>query len=255
MTLQGFTEIQAGSTSAGSAITSVLADAFRTNDILFEKVAQALLASPFVPNGSDGDPADADIDARKFLNARNLVMGTNKVLTAGVPLVWFARERIVINAKLDAMGKGASPGQSGDFGGSGGGIGGGDCRMPFSTDILVQNGADAETLAPAEAWRISRSLMYLPHLKGGAGGPALNGGSGGGVVCLCAPIIEIGSVGLIDASGADGANGGGGGGLVILIANSFLNVNTNMAPLNVLVNGGGGGHAGGSGRIMRLEFQ
>ena len=258
MPLQGYTEIQAASTAAGSAITSTLADALRTNDILFEKVAQALLASPFVPNGMDGDPTDADIDAKKFINARNLVIGTDKPLTSGVPLIWFARERIVINAKIDAKGKGSPAGQSGDFGGSGGGAGGGNCTMPFSTDILVQNGASAETIIPDEAWRINRALLYLPHLKGGAGGGGgATAGSGGGVVCLCAPIIEFTPSGIIDASGNDGTAGagGGGGGLIILITNQILPLSFAVAPPKVLVNGGIGSPSGGNGRILKLEFQ
>lgn len=257
MTLQGFTEIPAASTAAGSSITNVLADAFRTNDALFEKIAQSLLASPFVPNGTDGDPADADIDPRKFINAKNLVVGTDKELTAGVPMIWFARERIVINATISGIGKGAAAGQSGDFGGSGGAPGGGSCIMPFSTDALVQNGASAETIDPAEAWRINRALLYLPHLKGGAGGGGVAGGAGGGVVCLCAPIIEFTASGLIDCSGANGtgADGGGGGGLIILIANQFIPETFDTAEIKVRVNGGGGGMAGGNGRILKLAFQ
>ncbi len=255
MPLQGYTAIPPAATAAGSPITTGLADALRTNDVLFEKVAQSLLASPFVPNGTDGEPADADLDAKRFINATKIVLGTPKALDAGVPLIWFAREKIVINAKIDASGKGAAAGQTGDFGGSGGGVGGGACLMPGTGDILVQNGAAAESIAAEHAWKISRALMYLPQMKGGAGGPAGNGGNGGGVVCLCAPIIEIKPGAEIDASGTNGAGGGGGGGLVILIAGQLINVNDSGGSINVKVNGGGSGATiGGAGRVMKLQF-
>lgn len=255
MTLQGYTAITPAATAAGTPITSGLTDALRTNDVLFEKVAQSLLASPFVPNGTDGEPADADLDAKRFINATKIVLGTPKTLTAGVPLIWFAREKIVLNAKIDAKGMGAAAGQTGDFGGSGGGAGGGACLMPGTADILVQNGAGAESIAAADAWKISRAMMYLAQLKGGAGGPAGTGGNGGGVVCLCAPVIEIKPGAEIDASGSDGAGGGGGGGIVILIAGQFINVQDTGGTINVKVNGGVGGTPGGAGRVMKLQFQ
>ncbi len=255
MPLQGFTSIAPEATAAGASITTVLADAFRTNDLLFEKVAQALLASPFVPNGSDGEPADADLDPRRFINATQIVVGTDKTATAGVPLIWFARQRIVINAALKANGAGAAAGQSGDFGGSGGGAGAGDCKMPVTNEVLVSAGNGAESIAAAEAWRVSRALLYLPQLKGGAGGPAANGGVGGGVICLCAPVIEIKAGAKIEASGTGGAGGGGGGGLIVLLANQLITTITSGAGQNVFVNGGGGGPVGGAGRILTLQFQ
>jgi hypothetical protein len=254
MILQGFTSLPEQATVGGAPIDAFQADAFRRNDLLFEQVAQALLASPFVPNGMDGEPADADIDPRKFLNARSIVVGSPKMLAEKVPLIWFARERIVLNGSLDAKGKGAAAGETGDFGGSGGG-GGAACLMPFTSEVIVQGGAAATAVPPAEAWKLSRPLLYLPHLKGGAGGPAAGGGAGGGVVCLCAPVIEIREGAEIDASGKDGAGGGGGGGLVVLIARQLINVRS-AGTANVKVNGGGGaGGAGGAGRVMALTFQ
>lgn len=254
MTLEGFTSIPEIATAGGAPIDAFQADALRRNDLLFEQVAQALLASPFAPNGTDGEPADADLDPRRFLNARSIVVGTPKSLTPKVPLIWFARERIVLNASINAKGMGAAAGQTGDFGGGGGGAGGAACVMPFSGEPVVAAGAAAASIAAADAWKWSRALLHLPHLRGGAGGPAANGGAGGGVVCLCAPVIEIREGAEIDASGADGAGGGGGGGLVILIARQLINVRLG-GTINVKVNGGAGGPAGGAGRVMALTFQ
>ena len=58
MTLQGYTAIAPAATAAGTAIANGLTEALRTNDVFFEKVAQLLLVSPFVPNGTDGEPAN-----------------------------------------------------------------------------------------------------------------------------------------------------------------------------------------------------
>jgi hypothetical protein len=259
MTLPGFISIPEQAVVGGAPVDAFQADAFRRNDVLFEQVAQSLLASPFVPNGTDGIPADADLDPRRFINAREIVVGTAKPLTARVPLIWFARERIVLNANLDGKGMGAQAGEKGDFGGSGGGGGaaGQDCVMPFSTEVILAGGAAGapglavDSLGPANAWKTSRALLYLPYLKGGAAGAA---GAGGGVICLCAPVIEIRGAAEIDASGADGA-GGGGGGLVLLIARKFVNVRTTGGMANVKVAGGVGAAAGGNGKIIALEYK
>jgi hypothetical protein len=259
MTLQGFTSIPEQAVVGGAPVDAFQADAFRRNDILFEQVAQSLLASPFVPNGTDGTPADADLDPRRFINAREIVVGTPKTLTARVPLIWFAREKIVLNAKIDAKGLGAQAGEKGDFGGSGGGGGaaGQDCVMPFTTEVILPGGAAGapgravDSLLPADAWKTSRAVLHLPYLKGGAAGAV---GAGGGVVCLCAPVIEIRGAAEIDASGADGA-GGGGGGLVILIARKLINVRTTGGTANVKAAGGVGAAAGGNGKIIALEYR
>lgn len=277
MFLQGFTSLPELATAPGAPVDAFQADAFRRNDLLFEGVLKALLASPFVPNGTDGTPADAALDPRRFINAREIAVGTPKTLASRVPLIWFARERIVLNASIDGRGRGAQTGETGDFGGSGGGgaAAGQNCVMPFGTDIILQGGVasnqgnDLDSLSVADAWKLSRALLYLPYLKGGAAGAGASAGAagtpdhgaGGGVVCLCAPVIELRGAAQIDVRGADAnsnTTGGGGGGLVILIARQLVNVNIGV---NVLVNGGtapagGSGKAGGNGKVIpSLTYQ
>ncbi len=264
MALTGFTSIPEQATLGGAPVDAFSADAFRRNDLFFEQVARALFASPFVPNGADGVLLDADLDPRRFVNAQKFELGAAKTLTPRVPLIWFARERIVINANLNAKGKGAQATEAGDFGGSGGGgaAAGMACVMPFTTEDILPGGAagavgrSADSIDPADVWKQSRLFLYLPWLKGGAAGGS-NGGAGGGVVCLCAPIIEIKGAAEIDASGDNSATGGGGGGgLVILIAQQLINVRTTGATPNVKVNGGNGvgGGNGGIGKIILKEF-
>lgn len=262
MTLTGFISVPEGATTGGAPIDAFQADAFRRNDTLFEQVMQALLSSPYMPTGSDGDPVDPD--PKQFVNARTITVSTARKLTAGVPLIWIARDRITISHTIDARGLGAAAGQPGDFGGGGGGgaSAGPACTMPFGTDAILAAsaaGAVGLNLDTADAWKLSRIPLFLPWLKGGAGGSD-GGGAGGGVVCLCAPVIEfIGANGQIDARGADaGANnqGGGGGGLVLLIARQLLNATDGVT---VLVNGGapfgGSGKTGGKGKFIPQVYQ
>lgn len=271
MFLQGFSPIPELATAPGAPVDAFQADAFRRNDLLFESIMKGLLSSPFVPNGTDGSPADADLDPRRFINAREIAVGTPKTLMSRVPLVWFARERIVLNATLNGRGRGAQAGETGDFGGSGGGgaAAGQNCVMPFGADVILlggtagNSGNGLDSLSAADAWKLSRALLFLPHLKGGAAGAGASAagvgnpghGAGGGVICLCAPTIELRGAAQIDVRGADAnanTNGGGGGGLVILIARQLINVNIGV---NVLVNGGiapggGSGRAGGNGKVI-----
>lgn len=262
MTLEGFVSIPEQATTGGAPIDAFQADGFRSNDTLFEQVMQALMSSPYVPTGVDGDVADPD--ARQFVNAKTIAVNTQRNLTAGVPLIWMAREKITLNHTINALGAGAAAGQTGDFGGGGGGgaSAGQACLMPFSTDTILAAsaaGAAGLNLDTADAWKLSRLFLFLPFLKGGAAGSD-GGGPGGGVVCLCAPVIElVGANGIIDARGANaGANnqGGGGGGLVVLIARQIVNANVGTS---ILISGGtpagGTGQPGGNGKFIAHTFK
>ncbi len=273
-TLTGFTAVPEAATVGGAPIDAFQADAFRRNDILFEQVIQSLMCSPFMPTsaigvGSGDVVASADSFAREFINAKNINVTAKCTLTARVPLIWIARERIIIGAEIDASGKGAQA-EEGDFGGSGGGgaTAGFRCLMPFvptatvkpEEQILVGGAAGAVgiNLSTADAWKLSRALLFLPFLVGGAAGSD-GGGEGGGVVCLCAPVIEFRTGGLINAAGKPAITnnkGGGGGGLVYLIARQIIGANEGT---NIKVTGGlaagGTGRAGGSGRYIPHEFR
>ena len=273
-TLTGFTAVPEAATVGGAPIDAFQADAFRRNDVLFEQVIQALMCSPFMPTSSigagSGDVlASNDDSAREFINAKTINVTAKCTLTPRVPLIWIARERIIIGAEIDAVGSGAAA-EEGDFGGSGGGgaTAGFRCLMPFvptattkpEEQVLAGGAAGAAglNLSTADAWKMSRALLYLPFLIGGAAGSD-GGGAGGGVVCLCAPVIEFRAGGLINAAGkpASAANkGGGGGGLVYLIARQIIGANEGT---NIKINGGaatgGTGRAGGNGRYVPHEFR
>src|SRR4051812_18754943 len=60
MTLEGFISIAEQATTGGAPIDAFQADAFRRNDALFEQIMQALMASPFMPTGTDGNVPDPD---------------------------------------------------------------------------------------------------------------------------------------------------------------------------------------------------
>lgn len=270
MQLQGFTPIPANATLGGAPIDAFQATAFRENDVLFEQLAQAILASPLVPNGVDGDvpAAGNSLLVYRLYNANTLTVSSNIdfLSTAGppsryrLPLIWLARDKITISATIDARGNGAfnsgtAGSEIGDFGGSGGGsnaAAGAACQLPFLGTQILPGGASGnpgldvtDAGHQAQQWA-SRSLVNLPFCKGGAAGGGSNGGSGGGVIFLCAPTIEFQDAGMIDARGEDGAgdDGGGGGGLVVLTARRFVNVNPGT---NILVTGGRGPGAGGDG--------
>jgi hypothetical protein len=296
MTLEGYKQIAPASTLGGAPIDSSQVDAFRSNDVLFEKLIQALMCSPFMPSSAIGGIGTGDVVinklgitdadnnvlvgladvAKQFINAKSIHLTAKCSLTPSVPLIWIARDRITISAEIDAVGKGAQSGETGDFGGSGGGAlkVGFDCVMPFVTigekeeeDVksrkrILKGGAMSNSglnLQNAEAWKLSRALLYLPWLKGGASG-ADNGGAGGGVICLCAPIIEIKEGGKINAAGANASDqdkGGGGGGFVYLVGRQILNT---VEETTVFIKGGiapdgGFGKAGGNGMYVKHEFK
>jgi hypothetical protein len=271
MILENFISVPEAATVAGAPIDAFQANAFRQNDALFEKIVQALMCSPFMPSAATAlaDSSDVTVNnnnfALKFLNAKTISVTTTCIATQRVPIIWIARERITISELIDASGMGADGGQTGDFGGSGGGgtAVGPACFMPLSAKaeadrIMLGGAAGGIGNNLVDSWQLSRALLHLPWLVGGAGG-ANAGGKGGGVVCLCAPIIELRGNGKIDVSGqkATGVNtGGGGGGLVILIARQILNANEGST---ILINGGShaasGSGAGGNGKFIRHEFK
>ena len=271
MTLLGYNPVSEAATIAGAPIDTLQATAFRRNDVLFEQIVQALMCSPFMPtmalekedekNNVLVDSTNANDVTRRFINAKTINVTVKCSLTPRVPLIWIAQERITISAEIDAAGKGAPSGQKGDFGGSGGGgVGlGFDCMMPFSTTERVLNGGAigivGNPLSSADLWKLSRALLYLPFLVGGASGADL-GGAGGGVVCLCAPVIEIKTGGKINVSGENGVNkGGGGGGFIYLVARELINVVDGTTAVFTGGTATGSGKAGGNGLCVRHEFQ
>lgn len=283
MRLNEFIEVPANATTSAAPILAAHADAFRQNDLFFEKIIQSIFASPLVPNGADG--AVINPSPIRFVQATTLVSNNPAVLESSVPLVWFARERITIREVINARGKGAAPAntfavpsvaaQNGDFGGSGGGSGGvggvsgQGCFLPVSNIPMVAGGGAGAVGNPlAEEWA-TRAVSFLGLCRGGAsGGGGTRAGAGGGIVVLCAPIIELAANGKIDARGADATDfnsGGGGGGMVLMIARQILGIQEDTPGLpaghvpapNVLVAGGAGhgtGGAGGRGFFLKLNF-
>ncbi len=267
MQLEGYTAVPSNATLGGAPIDAFQADAFRQNDVLFQQLLQAVLTSPLVPNGMDGIISDPP--AYQVVNAKTITVSNPIPFMTGpnrhrLPLIWLAREKITIGAKIDAKGNGAfisadANTKFGDFGGSGGGSdadSGAGCRLPFSaTDFLAggASGANGNNLSTELEWA-SRAFAYLPFCRGGAAGGSADGGEGGGVVFLCAPVIEFLANGEIDVSGNDGKSGnagGGGGGLVVLTARHIHNANLGS---NILINGGtksGSGGDGGEGHFFR----
>jgi hypothetical protein len=271
ITLDGFTPLPETATIPGAAIDAFTAKAFRENDALFEKILQSLMCSPFMPSaalavgGSNDVDVNSDSFARAFLNVKTITVTTKCTLTERVPLIWVASDRIVLNEELDGSGKGAVAGTTGDFGGSGGGGAsvGPACFMPLSgkttADRILLGGAIGAAGQPVvESWQLSRALLHLAWSVGGAGGADV-GGAGGGVVCLCAPIIELRDKGKINVAGqgtTTNKTGGGGGGLVILIARQIINA---VEGTTILINGGtaakSGSGQGGAGKFIKHEFK
>ena len=258
MILDGYVNVPDTATVGGAPIDAFQANAFRLNDVLFEKLFQAVLSIPLMPNGIDGpinNPTNGQ--ARQILNATTITIGNAVTTTERVPLIWLAKEKITINEKIDAKGKGAAGATDGDFGGSGGGgTGGGNTggasKIPISGVQMLAGGvvgANGNNLTVEWA---SRAFSFLAACTGGAGGGNPTGGAGGGVVFLCAPEIEFGALGSIDVSGADGTGGGGGGGggLAVLIAKNIVGFTAG----DVLFNGGGGAGAGGTGLLVNRTF-
>lgn len=272
--LAGFISIPASATQAYMPFDAMLGNAFRANDEFFLKKIKNALVHPSMPGPSTDsilhNGTTNIIDSTQILNALTIVVDADLSTTEEVPLIWYATEKITINQTINALGKGAK--EKGDFGGSGGGgsTDGHDCEFPISGITMVTGGAAGASGASGsngnvlgEEWA-SRAMLLGALCKGGSGGGSASGGRGGGVVILCAPTIEFGTDGNIDASGAVGGSGkagGGGGGLVILIAHQFINVQEPSNPPNIIVAGGLGsttsgmtGGTGGEGFIIKKEY-
>lgn len=270
MALNGFTSVPAAATMGGAPIDAYQADAFRRNDELFEKWLQSVLVSPLIPSGYDAQAIATNPEPYRFVNAREIEITSPISLAADqhkIPIIWFARDRIVLKETINVAGKGAQPGEHGDFGGSGGfgTVDGQPCRLPYSGVQMFPGGITGTNAQKrgqdlSNAWA-SRALPLLAYCRGGAAGGndgGTNGGAGGGVVVLCAPTIQFeGANAKIDASGADGQGGGntggGGGGLVVLIAKKIIG-----STGNVDVSGGqkqGTGGDGGNGLFLEIEIK
>ncbi|MCB9232791.1 MAG: hypothetical protein H6581_14060 [Bacteroidia bacterium] len=264
MALKEYITIPENATKPGSPVDAFLLESLRFNDKNTQDILAALNSFPWGCDNSDseglpgntvvvngGNAADMAI---KMIRARKIEMTAQVDLHDEVPLIWMASESITISAKINAVGKGAKAGTSGDFGGGGGSAAsaapavvpppgvqppdprnGGACKIPGSGVTMLVGKAGTPPAGPgnkganADAKWSSRALGVLALCKGGAPGGsdgANPGGSGGGMVVLCAPKITFSPGGdRIDASGAAGGAGnagGGGGGVVILIAKEFV---------------------------------
>jgi hypothetical protein len=264
--LPGFVAIPDTATAPGAPFDSMLGFALAQNDLTLDQLLDRARHSPMAGTASAEHifTAAQPPQPKTMLRAKTIRLDTELTAHDQTPVVWFASEKITLNARINANGKGSDG--EGDFGGSGGfgNANGNPCRLPGSRIVLAAGGvaADKNGKTPAADW-FSRALLMFQHLKGGAAGGS-SGGRGGGVVCLCAPVIEFTASGRIEASGAappvGPANaGGGGGGLIILIANEFVNVNEAAAhpQRNVVATGGAAlltGGTGGAGIIIKKQI-
>lgn len=252
MALQQYREIDARLIQGGAPVDFFQLDALRQNDVLFESWLRALLCAPLAPHGADG--ALTNPAAHRFVNATTITVNADVTLMDQVPLVWVARDRIQLSARIVADGKGAPLGQKGDFGGSGGG-GGQACQLPVTgREIHAGGAANGNALDPVWAERVFTALGVS---RGGAAGGGAAGGAGGGIVVLCAPVIELLAGGQLTAKGSDGgaASGGGGGGLVVLVARQIIGarlISDASGAQNIFV-AGGTGPAGNGGQGLFLQ--
>ena len=262
--LTGFSPIPASATEAGSPIDSMLADSFRQNDHLLHNVFASGFSAPFASRNSEANPPALNAGTLHFADEINI--NSEVLLKPGTPLIWRARNKIKIAAKINGKGMGAPANTDGDFGGSGGGsatTAGKRCVLPLTNPAIVMAAGAVNTAGVAlDASWASRCSLLLQACKGAGAGStegADAGGLGGGIVVLCAPVIEFDAAnGSIDVSGMPGAgNGGcGGGGLVLLYAGEIIGLRADGANPNVLVLGGqptapGTGKAGGNGLLIQ----
>ncbi len=115
--LNGYKRVSSEATKEGQVISSGMVDSFRSNDALFEGILKALLCNPLMASGFDRDQPESGkpLDPYAFINAQLLEINSEVNLDAGIPLIWFARQKIILNAKINANGKGAQPGESGSL--------------------------------------------------------------------------------------------------------------------------------------------
>lgn len=249
--LMGFVTVPATATAAEAPIDAFLGMAFRLNDDLIQSALISRLAQPFSNRGVDA-PTSASLDARSFYLADTIILDKEIELQEGVSLIWCARKKITLSKKIIAKGKGDILTGVGDFGGSGGGGNtvAFDCVLPNQQTVQTRTavGGAINTVGQDanEQWA-SRVLLMLPSTKGGSmgGGNSVVLGVGGGVVVLCAPIIEFIGEGAIDASGGNGGgnNGGGGGGVIVLLAGEIIG----HTPEKTNIEGGISASTGGKG--------
>lgn len=265
MPLNTFITIPPDATQAGAPITATVADALRENDHFFEQYLKVILATPLIPKAATNEPTVSNPSAIAFINTREVLVNTPIDVATKAPLIWLATEKITISDTINATGKGAQGTETGDFGGSGGGHAstvGRACLLPLSNHLLLPGGINSDTDInrngkPLTEDLASRALSILAFCKGGATGAEDGtnaGGTGGGVVFLCAPEIEITSSGSIEANGTNGVGGnagGGGGGLIVLITYNLIE-NGNLSADGG--NGVGTGGKGGDGLIWKIVY-
>ena len=256
-TLQDFVSIPEGIVTAESPFDLFLGRAFRQNDLLFQDISTSLLSAPLIPNGVDNHVVNPS--PIQLVNAKTIHISSIIKVESQVPLIWMATEKIVINSTIDGQGKGAPSGKVGDFGGSGGGGSDSDasvnqgqaCVLPVSGVSILNGVAEKTEGNSSDSTWITRAFSYLALCQGGASGGGRNGGPGGGVVFLFAPLIEFRENGKINVAGNDGGDnsGGGGGGVIILIANQIKNLkDTGGQPdRNIDIRGGDAASPSGKG--------
>jgi hypothetical protein len=262
--LSGFSPIPASATEAGSPFDAMLAHSFRQNDQLLHNVFASGFSAPFASGNGEANPPVLHAGMLHYADEINI--NAEVILKPGTPLIWRARNKIKIAAKINGKGMGAPANTDGDFGGSGGGsasTAGKRCVLPLTNPAIEIAGAALNTAGvPLDEIWASRCCLLLQSSKGAGAGStegADAGGLGGGIVVLCAPVIEFdAATGSIDVSGMPGSgNGGcGGGGLVLLYAGEIIGLRADGANPNVLVQGGqptapGTGKAGGNGLLLQ----
>lgn len=257
---RGFIAVPPAATAAGAPLDTFLFWSFAKNDALLEAKLRSVYAAPrlgsrteTIQNEPVTNPSPVELIETDYI----VVKDDGITLTESIPLVWIAREKITISAKIDAYGRGSST--RGDFGGSGGagsGTDGNNCILPKLNYPILEGGksSDNKDGSPLTADWASRILAQWPHAKGGAAGGGTGGGKGGGIVILCAPEIVFEGEGKIDVSGSDGQNGsgGGGGGLVVLIAKKISPGDFNIN--NITLKGGTGTGKGGDGYLLIHQY-
>jgi hypothetical protein len=198
-------------------------------------------------------------------------------------LIIQATTSITINGELSVSGKGArggeggaaaaEQGESGVFGGSGGG---GDIADGEGGNTFMTAGATSSGTGSAQSTRVIDTLILsmpvysVRHTDsavdyetpqradssvGGGGGSGhdgsgtYDGGHGGGVIVLVAPVINFGASSIINVAGlpADSTRGGGGGGGAVIYAYGTLNDSGATFTVNGGAAGGTEGGAGGAG--------
>ena len=259
--LQGYIPIPATATEACGPFDAILANSFRNNDHILHNILASGFAAPFGSRGNVANPPAPH--ASDLVFADHLNIAAEVILREATPLIWRARQKITLSAKINGAGKGAPRDSDGDFGGSGGGSSshtGKQCTLPQSNPPIEIASASVDNpgtnLDPIWASRAWLSLQYSKGAGAGGQSGADPGGIGGGIVVLCAPVIEFAAGGQIDVRGDQGLTnaGGGGGGLILLIAGEIIGLHADGPTQNILLSGGGSagnGKSGGNGLLLQ----